>query len=529
MNTVRHENERPGSLFSRNEAGHFNAFIDSSGLIDLPIGGQYYTWMNKSGAKLSNLDRFLTFEGILKYIPDIKVMAIDRMWSDHIPILLHDMKSYFGSSPFKFYNSRLNKDGFDDLIKSMWSTLEAPNDGRILWSYEKLRANASTFDRSIGFDSPVRGMDQFANTLSNGQFVLRDIEIEEGKLPPPPAESDTSSNSELEVEAEDEDENEVATVVTITCAPYHVQPFSGTTYVGSGSYRKVFAPSPMGNNVDILHRKSVSALEDHMRGLMLEDKEEKERLKKKLKATIQKLVADKVAEAIDADRAQRNATGGQRNNANGAGGQDRAPPVHECTFSSFMKCNPTPLDSKEGAIELYRWFEKSEMVFRVMATLGLKVANGKSWGDIKMMMMEEFCPDEEVQRLEDELRNLKLRDTNIAEYTQRFNELVLLCSEVPPAGCPCERKGKQDQLDHRVCYILILDSRSDFIKPSNVIVRIVLFESKELLRSHHVDETMLELELLSKNWRDYDCFCTPFGGLTEHFGHSTIISHRIYE
>nr|GEY15171.1 reverse transcriptase domain-containing protein [Tanacetum cinerariifolium] len=32
-----------------------------------------------------------------------------------------------------------------------------------------------------------------------------------------------------------------------------------------------------------------------------------------------------------------------------------------------------------------------------------QVANEKSWGNMKKMMMEEFCPDEEVQRLEDEL------------------------------------------------------------------------------------------------------------------------------
>ncbi|GJT04638.1 putative RNA-directed DNA polymerase, eukaryota, reverse transcriptase zinc-binding domain protein [Tanacetum coccineum] len=47
MNTVRHENERSGSLFSRNEADLLNSFIDSSSLIDLPIGGRYYTRMNK--------------------------------------------------------------------------------------------------------------------------------------------------------------------------------------------------------------------------------------------------------------------------------------------------------------------------------------------------------------------------------------------------------------------------------------------------------------------------------------------------
>nr|GEX18280.1 putative reverse transcriptase domain-containing protein [Tanacetum cinerariifolium] len=53
-------------------------------------------------------------------------------------------------------------------------------------------------------------------------------------------------------------------------------------------------------------------------------------------------------------------------------------------------------------------------------------------GDMKKMMLEEFCPDEEVQRMEDELRSLKLRDTNIAAYTQRFYELVLLCPEAVP-------------------------------------------------------------------------------------------------
>ncbi|GJS87453.1 RNA-directed DNA polymerase, eukaryota, reverse transcriptase zinc-binding domain protein [Tanacetum coccineum] len=92
MNTVRHENERYGSLFSRNEADLLNSFIDSSGLIDLPIGGRYYTRMNKVGTKLSKLDRLLISEGISKDIPDIRVTAIDRMWLDHSPILLHAMK-----------------------------------------------------------------------------------------------------------------------------------------------------------------------------------------------------------------------------------------------------------------------------------------------------------------------------------------------------------------------------------------------------------------------------------------------------
>nr|GEV19076.1 hypothetical protein [Tanacetum cinerariifolium] len=314
----------------------------------------------------------------------------------------------------------------------------------------------------------------------NDLEIINPYEIEEGELPPLPADSDTSSGSESKVKAEDKDENEATTVGTITRAPYRIQPFSGTTNVGSGSSRKVFAPGPIGKDVDILHRKvkslaqkmferanteystlkrlsemdrylggigmerrsetrehhelkqSVSTLEDQMRGLMLEDKEEKERLKKKLKSSKCK---------------------GQGSNVNGTRGQDRAPPVRECT-------NMPPKAMSQAAIERLitqrvnaaleaerasqvnargqgsnvngtRGQDRAPPV-RELATLGLEVANGKSWGDMKKIMMEEFCLDKEVQRMEDELRSLKLRDTNIAAYTKRFNELVILCPEAVP-------------------------------------------------------------------------------------------------
>nr|GEV24261.1 hypothetical protein [Tanacetum cinerariifolium] len=84
--------------------------------------------------------------------------------------------------------------------------------------------------------------------------IIYPYEIEEGELPPPPADSDTSSDSEPEVEAEDED-GDKATIGTITRASYSVPPFSCTVYVGSGSSRKVFAPGPIGNNVDMLQCK----------------------------------------------------------------------------------------------------------------------------------------------------------------------------------------------------------------------------------------------------------------------------------
>ncbi|GJS62649.1 putative reverse transcriptase domain-containing protein [Tanacetum coccineum] len=47
--------------------------------------------------------------------------------------------------------------------------------------------------------------------------------------------------------------------------------------------------------------------------------------------------------------------------------------------------------------------------------------------EMKQLMTAEFCPIEEVQRMEHELCNLKVKEYNIVAYTQRFNELGLMC------------------------------------------------------------------------------------------------------
>ncbi|GJS13696.1 hypothetical protein Tco_0408168 [Tanacetum coccineum] len=43
---------------------------------------------------------------------------------------------------------------------------------------------------------------------------------------------------------------------------------------------------------------------------------------------------------------------------------------------------------------------------------------------------QEFWPSEEVQRMEHELWNLKVKEFNIVAYTQRYNELALMCPRI---------------------------------------------------------------------------------------------------
>nr|GEY99764.1 putative reverse transcriptase domain-containing protein [Tanacetum cinerariifolium] len=186
-------------------------------------------------------------------------------------------------------------------------------------------------------------------------------------------------------------------------------------------------------------KQSVSTLEDQMRGLMLEDKEEKERLKKKLRvsqqekekieqafrhvidwirrqimppkamsqAAIERLITQRVNAALEAERASQANAGGKE-----ATQMKQEAKIGHPQFVNVLSqvlLNETPLSSMVKFVaatlqgRALTWWNSQ------VATLGLNLAIGKSWGDLKKMMLEEFCPDEE-----------------------RFNELVLLCPEAVP-------------------------------------------------------------------------------------------------
>ncbi|GJS02655.1 putative reverse transcriptase domain-containing protein [Tanacetum coccineum] len=101
-----------------------------------------------------------------------------------------------------------------------------------------------------------------------------------------------------------------------------------------------------------------------------------------------------------------------------------------------------------------RWFKKMEMVFSIsecaegkkvnfavaalqgraltwwntqVATLGLETANGHPWVELRKLMTAEFCPMDEVQRMEHELWGLMVKNLDISAYTNHFHELALLC------------------------------------------------------------------------------------------------------
>ncbi|GKC09134.1 hypothetical protein Tco_1000744, partial [Tanacetum coccineum] len=75
----------------------------------------------------------------------------------------------------------------------------------------------------------------------------------------------------------------------------------------------------------------------------------------------------------------------------------------------------------KGVVVLSQWFEKMESVFHIS---NCDVENQKA---LKKMMTVKYCPRGEIKKLEIELWNLKVKGTDVARYTLRFQELALMC------------------------------------------------------------------------------------------------------
>nr|GEU32798.1 hypothetical protein [Tanacetum cinerariifolium] len=55
-----------------------------------------------------------------------------------------------------------------------------------------------------------------------------------------------------------------------------------------------------------------------------------------------------------------------------------------------------------------------------------------SWRELIKLMAEVYCPRNEIQKMESELWNLTVKNNDLAAYTQRFQELTMMCTKMVP-------------------------------------------------------------------------------------------------
>ncbi|GKF43917.1 hypothetical protein Tco_0130469 [Tanacetum coccineum] len=88
--------------------------------------------------------------------------------------------------------------------------------------------------------------------------------------------------------------------------------------------------------------------------------------------------------------------------------------AHPCFYADFMKCQPLNFKGTEGIVGLTRWIEKMESVFNIS---GCAIEN-----------------QGEIKKLDIELWNLKVKGNDVPTYTERFQELTLICTKFVANG-----------------------------------------------------------------------------------------------
>nr|GFD24515.1 reverse transcriptase domain-containing protein [Tanacetum cinerariifolium] len=131
----------------------------------------------------------------------------------------------------------------------------------------------------------------------------------------------------------------------------------------------------------------------------------------------------------------------------------------ECSYTDFLKCQPMSFQGTEGVVGLTRWIEKIESVFQIsnctvacqvkftsctlqgsaltwwnyhMRVVGQDVAYVMPWAALKRMITSKYCPRGEIQKLEYEFWNLKVKGLDLLNYNHRFQELALMCERMFP-------------------------------------------------------------------------------------------------
>ncbi|KAF5769294.1 putative retrotransposon gag domain-containing protein [Helianthus annuus] len=126
------------------------------------------------------------------------------------------------------------------------------------------------------------------------------------------------------------------------------------------------------------------------------------------------------------------------------------------SFKQFKACRPKEFTGEEGPTNLFQWFDSIEVTLRQsgcrdhLRTLnvtgvfqsraldwwiaernkrGNDAAYGLSWDELKNVILEEFYPPHERQKLEDEFWHIKQKDGENAALTARFKQLSIICPD----------------------------------------------------------------------------------------------------
>ncbi|GJY46360.1 hypothetical protein Tco_0435423 [Tanacetum coccineum] len=135
-----------------------------------------------------------------------------------------------------------------------------------------------------------------------------------------------------------------------------------------------------------------------------------------LKRFLQELDFKQQHYAVLCDNQTQAAALANSNNLNRNTGPREIPVAKRGNYKEFVSCQPFYFDGTEGAIDLIRWFERTESVF----------------SRSKYAEEDRVTFATEVKKIEDEFYNLVVKGNDLKTYIRRFQELAVLCPNMVP-------------------------------------------------------------------------------------------------
>ncbi|KAI3695510.1 hypothetical protein L1987_78507 [Smallanthus sonchifolius] len=124
-----------------------------------------------------------------------------------------------------------------------------------------------------------------------------------------------------------------------------------------------------------------------------------------------------------------------------------------CTYKGFKDGDPPKFDGNKDSVATLEWIERMNAVINisecrsdqavkyvahsftnealswwrnVQRTKSPNAINRMTWEDLKKLIIQKFCPQNEIDRVENEFLNFKAGNKTHRQYTSRFNELAQL-------------------------------------------------------------------------------------------------------
>ncbi|GJR86261.1 hypothetical protein Tco_0210272 [Tanacetum coccineum] len=143
-------------------------------------------------------------------------------------------------------------------------------------------------------------------------------------------------------------------------------------------------------------------------------------------AQLQAMINQGVTAVLAARDTTRN---GDDSHTSGAGMRRNERAVRECTYQDFMKCQPLFFSTYARLHANDQ--PRNSLGYRRSGQLPSGLRGWKTVFRIKDEQLE-YCPRNEIKKIEAELWNLKVQGTDVVAYNQRFQELALLSDRMFP-------------------------------------------------------------------------------------------------